>query len=93
MIPPSLFLFFAAVFTAANGMAFLLFFSDKRRAKRDAWRIPEGTLLCSAALGPFGAFTAMRLFRHKTKKGKFFLVQVFIALQVIALFWLLLISP
>jgi len=72
----------AAFFIAANGTAFFLFLSDKRRARRDSWRISEGTLLFSAALGPFGSFTAMHLFHHKTKKGKFLLVPVFLALQI-----------
>jgi len=81
--------FLAAVFIAANGAAFLLFFSDKMRARQNAWRIPERTLLWSAAIGPFGAFAAMRLLVHKTRKGKFLLVPVFLAFQVLAIFWLI----
>lgn len=78
----------AVILVAANGISFLLFLSDKRRAKRGARRIPEGTLLCSAAIGPFGAFAAMRLFHHKTRKGKFLLVPLFLALHVLAILWL-----
>ena len=78
----------AAIFFAANGLAFLLFFSDKRRAQRDVRRIPEGTLLCAAAFGPFGAFVAMQVFRHKTRKARFLLVPVFLALQVALVCWI-----
>lgn len=64
-----------------NGYAFLLFASDKRRARLNRWRIPEKALLISAFFGPFGAFAAMQLFRHKTKKTKFRLVPAFLILQ------------
>ncbi len=89
MIDPSYLQSLAAVIIAVNGIAFLLFFEDKRRAKTEAWRIPEGTLLCCAVVGPFGAFAAMRYFHHKTKKWKFFLVPVFLVLQMLAVFWFL----
>ena len=52
--------------------AFLLFATDKFKAKRGSWRIPEATLWTAALLGGgAGAFLGMRLFRHKTKKGFF----------------------
>ena len=51
-----------------NLIVFFLYGADKRRAKKDAWRIPERTLLTSTWLmGGVGAFAAMRVFRHKTK--------------------------
>lgn len=55
-----------------NALAFLLMLTDKRRARKNAWRIPEATLLGVAALGgSLGAVLGMRLFRHKTLHPKF----------------------
>lgn len=53
-------------------LAFLLFWIDKARAKRGAWRIRERTLLLFAFLGgAFGAWIGMLLFRHKTRHSAF----------------------
>ncbi|CVK34609.1 DUF1294 domain-containing protein [Methanoculleus bourgensis] len=46
------------------------------------WRTPERRLLFLALLGPFGALGAMRAFRHKTRKTKFWLVPIFLCLQI-----------
>lgn len=70
-----------ATFAVVNGASFLLFRGDKLRAKRNEWRTPEGRLLVAALLGPYGAFWAMRRYRHKTKHAKFLLVPLFLILQ------------
>ncbi len=45
---------------------------DKRRAKKDQWRIKEETLLVWALVGGWpGGIWAMRRFRHKTSKRSF----------------------
>jgi uncharacterized membrane protein YsdA (DUF1294 family) len=75
---PVFFLFLYAVF---NLTAFVLFANDKRRAKNNAWRTPENLLLLVAAIGPFGAYGAMVIFRHKTRKLKFYLVPVFLIIH------------
>lgn len=55
-----------------NLTGFLLMGLDKRRAKRDRWRIPERTLFLPAVLfGGLGSFLGMRLFRHKTRHWYF----------------------
>lgn len=55
-----------------NVVTFFLYGIDKRRAKRERERIPERTLLWSAALfGAAGALVGMRVFHHKTRKWKF----------------------
>ena len=55
-----------------NLFSFLLFGIDKRRAKKNAWRISEQALLMSAFLsGAFGAYAGMKVFRHKTKHRLF----------------------
>jgi uncharacterized membrane protein YsdA (DUF1294 family) len=81
--------FFLPLYAVLNTGAFLIFANDKRKAKRNAWRTPENLLLAVAALGPFGAYAAMLLFRHKTRKLKFFLVPVFLIVHVVAIIYLL----
>lgn len=55
-----------------NVIAFLLMLTDKRRAVRGAWRIPEKVLFLSAVVGgSVGAIAGMWLFRHKTKHMSF----------------------
>ncbi|MDO5134863.1 MAG: DUF1294 domain-containing protein [Eubacteriales bacterium] len=57
---------------AINGGTFALFAMDKYRAIHKKWRIPEKKLMMSAALGgALGAFLAMVLLHHKTRKARF----------------------
>ncbi len=45
---------------------------DKRRAKRQQWRIPEKTIFAIAIVfGSIGVLVGMYLFHHKTKKLRF----------------------
>ena len=70
---------------AINAVAFLLMLVDKIKAKRNLWRIPEATLIGSAAIGgSIGALLGMYTFRHKTRHPKFTVgIPVILALQVI----------
>ena len=70
-------------------MAFFLYALDKSAARKKTWRTPENLLLCIALIGPFGAFAAMQVFRHKTRKLKFYLVPVFALLHIAILIWFL----
>ena len=55
-----------------NAVAFLLMLVDKRKAQKKLWRIPEATLLLSAAIGgSIGALAGMYTFRHKTRHWYF----------------------
>ena len=74
-----------------NAAALLLMLSDKRKAKRGAWRIPEATLMCVALLGgSIGALLGMKLFRHKTRHLKFILGIPFILFcQIMLVIWLM----
>ena len=59
-------------FIVINFLTFLLYGLDKYKAIRQEWRIPERALLLMAFVGgAFGALSAMRIFRHKTRKGRF----------------------
>ena len=74
-----------------NAAAFLLMLVDKQKAKRNLWRIPEATLLMSAAIGgSIGALAGMYTFRHNTRHLKFTLgVPAILIAQIAAVFLLL----
>ena len=74
-----------------NAVAFLLMLADKRKAEKKLWRIPESTLLTSAAFGgSIGALAGMYTFRHKTKHLKFTLgVPAILIAQVALVMWIL----
>ena len=55
-----------------NLAALVLMYSDKQRAIRHHWRIPERTLFLSAIIGgSIGAIAGMYLFHHKTRHWYF----------------------
>jgi uncharacterized membrane protein YsdA (DUF1294 family) len=78
------------IYLSLNTLAFIVFTGDKVRAKIMIGRISENALLFVAALGPFGALTAMTGFRHKTRHVKFLIVPAFAILHVvlILILWL-----
>ena len=62
----------AGILVVLNAASFVLFWFDKRRARRGGRRISERALLTSALIsGTIGAWAAMSLFRHKTRKSSF----------------------
>ena len=73
-----------------NAVAFLLMLVDKQKARKKLWRIPESTLLLSAAIGgSIGALAGMYLVRHKTQHPQFTIgIPVMLALQVAGMIWL-----
>lgn len=55
-----------------NLFGFFQMFEDKRRARKDKWRIPEKRLFLVAAIGgSVGSILGMQVFRHKTKHKSF----------------------
>lgn len=55
-----------------NLATFAAFGIDKRKARKDRWRISEKTLLIMGrCFGGAGQLAGMRVFRHKTKKWYF----------------------
>ncbi|MGA2162013.1 MAG: DUF1294 domain-containing protein [Methanoregula sp.] len=76
------------LYLLANIAVFFLYAYDKHTARADGWRIPERVLLVAALIGPFGAYGAMRLFRHKTQKIKFWLVPMFLILHIAGILYI-----
>ncbi|MCX6652316.1 MAG: DUF1294 domain-containing protein [Methanomassiliicoccales archaeon] len=70
------------VYFIVNVISFILFAADKRKAKMNRRRISERRLLSMAAIGPFGAYAAMKAFRHKTRKTKFILVPLMMVVHI-----------
>lgn len=69
-------------------VAFLLYWSDKRKARADAWRTPENVLHAVELAGGWpGALLAQQVFRHKTRKVSFQVVSWFIVL-LHQVFWI-----
>jgi uncharacterized membrane protein YsdA (DUF1294 family) len=62
--------------------SFFLYRHDKVAAQKGAWRTSENSLLLAALIGPFGAYAAMKKYRHKTKHIKFLLVPLFMILWI-----------
>ena len=74
-----------------NAAGVISMLTDKRKAKKKLWRIPEATLLGIAALGgSVGALVGMYAFRHKTRHMKFTLGIPAILIAQLILAWVLL---
>lgn len=59
-------------FVVINIVGFVIMGIDKAKAKANAWRIPEKTLLFIALIGgSIGVWLGMEIFRHKTKHWYF----------------------
>jgi len=82
-----LLILYLLIMNAAGAVSMLV---DKRRAKKNRWRIPEATLLAIAALGgSAGSLVGMYAFRHKTKHAKFTLVVPSLLIAQLVLAWVL----
>ncbi len=69
---------------------FFCYAADKQKAKKGKWRIAEKTLLCLGFLGGgMGGLLGMTLFRHKTKHGYFYAVNLLgLVWQVVVAYYL-----
>jgi uncharacterized membrane protein YsdA (DUF1294 family) len=83
MLSPEELTVFFILYVAVNLVVFAIYARDKHQARRNAWRTSEAMLLILALFGPFGAYTAMHLFHHKTRKPLFWLVPLFFCLQIV----------
>ena len=69
---PKLFIIIAIYILIVNFIAFCLYGIDKRKAKKQKFRIPERTLLWMARIGGcIGCWAGIKVFHHKTKHTKF----------------------
>ena len=73
-----------------NLIGFFMMWSDKRKAKKGKWRIPEQTLFIVTALGGgIGTIAGMYTFRHKTQKLKFTIgLPALVILEIIAVIYI-----
>ena len=79
---------------AVNLIGFVLMGIDKRKAIKNAFRIPEATLFSVALVGgSIGSILGMLIFRHKTKHWSFKLGMPAILVLQLILFALLSWSP
>ncbi|MBR0138622.1 MAG: DUF1294 domain-containing protein [Erysipelotrichaceae bacterium] len=80
-----------AAFGLWNLIVFLMYGLDKLKAKRNAWRISEKTLLLSAVFfGGIGACYGMKAFHHKSLHTSFRIIVPLSAILSIAAFVFLL---
>ncbi|WP_138206860.1 DUF1294 domain-containing protein [Haloimpatiens lingqiaonensis] len=72
-----------------NLIGFIVMYTDKKKAKRNTWRIRERTLLLIAAFGgSIGSYLGMKLFRHKTKHAKFkYGIPIIILIQLLLILY------
>lgn len=68
-----------------NVVTFFVYGADKRKAKKDKWRVPERTLFLLAIIGgSIGALAGMYVFHHKTKHWYFkFGIPAILILQIV----------
>ena len=78
------------VWLLVGGVNFCLYASDKNRAKKHLYRIPEVTLLTVSFFGgALGGLLAMRICRHKTKHWYFKAINFFGLVWQAGLAWYL----
>ncbi len=84
----SYFLFIYLLFM--NLFGFVLMGSDKKRARKHQWRIPEKTLFLTSLLGgSAGTLAGMHFFRHKTRHWYFaFGMPAILALHISLAVWI-----
>lgn len=63
---------------------------DKRKAKKNRWRVKERNLFILALIGGApGIYLGMNLFKHKTKHLKFTLgIPMTLIINIITIYWL-----
>lgn len=72
-------------------VTFIIYGIDKRKASKNKYRIKEATLLLFGLLGgAIGGLIGMQVFRHKTKKIYFYLINILgLFLHVLVVYYLI----
>lgn len=71
-----------------NIVEFFAMYSDKKRAERKKWRVPEVDFLFIGFIGGgIGGLLAQQLFHHKTRKLRFYFFFIFGTLVAIAILY------
>lgn len=75
-------------FVIINFVSIIVTISDKRKAIKRKWRVPESTLLLLSAMGGSVAmYLTMQIIRHKTKHKKFMIgIPLIFILQCLLIF-------
>ncbi len=77
-----------------SAVAFFAYALDKRKAVVGTWRISENLLLgLSFFGGGIGGYLAMHIFRHKTRKVKFHVVNILAIIWQLTLLVILMKNP
>lgn len=73
-----------------NGSTFFLMGRDKRKSRKQQYRIPERTFWMLSILGgSIGSYCGMKVFRHKTKHRAFLVgMPLLITLQLIGIIYI-----
>lgn len=76
-------------YIAINILTFVMFFIDKRAAKKNLWRKKESLLMGMILVGGVvGGFLGIFLLRHKSRKLKFkFVLVLSIILHILILYY------
>ena len=87
---------YIAVYLAVINLAgFVSMALDKKKARRNKWRIPEAALFLFAIFGgSAGCLLGMRVFHHKTQKPKFYIgIPIILGVQLLVLLYFAFLAP
>ena len=87
---------YIAVYLIIMNLAGFVFMAiDKRKARRNKWRIPEAILFLFAIFGgSAGCLLGMHVFHHKTQKPRFYIgIPVILTIQLLAVAYLVFLAP
>lgn len=78
-------------FLLLNGLSCYMMWSDKRKARKNMWRIPERDFFLISLLGgSLGCWIGMQLFRHKTQHITFTVgIPIILLVQIAIGMWIL----
>ncbi|MGO1468382.1 MAG: DUF1294 domain-containing protein [Tissierella sp.] len=77
-------------FLIINMISFICFYMDKKRSRKNMWRISESFLIGISFIGgSLGSMIGMKMFHHKTRKKKFiFGIPILFLINILTLFYI-----